>query len=117
MLQLGKMARAEARAGVKGESTALTALGVAMAAASGLHDGISSLRFHFDPRRGAGDTPTPRCFCKRVWNCLKTKELRFWRVQKSLEECEKKGDRTKHVGRFEGLNVGRLRKKEVSNSK
>jgi hypothetical protein len=48
---------------------------------------------------------------------LKTKELRFWRVQKSLEECEKKGDRTKHVGRFEGLNVGRLRKKEVSNSK
>ncbi len=61
--------------------------------------------------------PHPGCFCKRVWNYLKTKELRFWSVQKSLEECEKKGDRTKHVGRFEGLNVGRLRKKEVSNSK
>jgi hypothetical protein len=44
------MARAEARAGVKGKSTALTALGVAMVAASGLHDRISSLQFHFDPR-------------------------------------------------------------------
>jgi len=52
----------------------LTALGVAMAAASGLHDGISSLRFHFDPRYGKGgpsgkhlgvkSTPTPGVFAK-----------------------------------------------------
>jgi len=93
MLLLGKMARAEARTGVKGESTALTTLGVAVVAASGLHDGISSLRFHFDPRRGAGDTPTPGCFCKRVRICLKTKGLRFWWVQKSAEATGSKGDR------------------------
>src|SRR6266481_9759666 len=49
--------------------------------------------------------PHPGCFCKRVWNCLKTKELRFWRVQKSLEECERKGDRTKHASTFKSSNV------------
>jgi len=64
MLLCGKMARTEARTSVKGESTALTTLGVAMATASGLHDGINSLRFHFDPRSGAGDTPTPGVFVK-----------------------------------------------------
>jgi hypothetical protein len=52
----------------------LTALGVVMVAASGLHDGISSLRFHFDPRYGKGGpsgkhlgvqgTPTPGVFAK-----------------------------------------------------
>jgi len=114
MLLLGQMARAEARAGVKGESTALTTLGVAMATASGLHHGINSLRFHFDPRRGAGDTPTPGCFCKRVRICLKTKGLRFWRVQKSLQGYEKAEDRTKNVGMFEGLNVETLKRKRLT---
>jgi hypothetical protein len=27
--------------------------------------------------------PTPRCFCKRVRNCLKINELSFWRTQES----------------------------------
>jgi hypothetical protein len=64
MLLFGKMAQAEARAGVKGESTALTALGIAMVAASGLHDGISSWRFHFDPHWKMWGAPTPGVFAK-----------------------------------------------------
>src|SRR5216684_4753553 len=35
--------------------------------------------------------PTPGCFSQRVRNCMKTKGLSFWCVQKSLEECERKG--------------------------
>jgi hypothetical protein len=57
--------------------------------------------------------PTPRCFCERVWNCLKIKELSFWQTQKSAEEDEKKGDRSKNGGRFEVWNV---EEKEVNSS-
>src|SRR6266481_6395461 len=39
-----------------------------------------------------GHTPTPGVFGQRVQNRLKTRELRFWRMQKSTQECEKKGD-------------------------
>ncbi len=35
------------------------------------------------------------------------------RREKSSEAVEKKGDRTKYVGRLEGLKVGMLRSKEV----
>src|SRR5437660_2415693 len=36
-------------------------------------------------------TPHPGCFCERVRNCLKTKELIFCRVQKSAQLHEVKG--------------------------
>jgi hypothetical protein len=114
LLLLGKMAWTETRAPVQSQGTALPTLGVTVATASGLHDGISSLRFHFDPRRGAGDTPTPGCFCKRVRIWLKRKGLRFWRVQKSLQGYEKAGDSTKNVGMFEGLNVETLKRKRLT---
>jgi len=68
LLLLGKMARTETRAPVQSQGTALTALGVAVAAASGLHDGIGSLRVHFYPRRGAGGTPTPGVLGKECGN-------------------------------------------------
>jgi hypothetical protein len=45
---------------------------------------------------------------------LKTKELRFWRVQKSLQGIEKAEDRTKNVGMFEGLNVETLKRKRLT---
>src|SRR5271154_1199831 len=46
-----------------------------------------------DPREAPQSPPPPGCFCERVRNCLKRKELRFALLQKSLEECENKGDR------------------------
>ena len=39
-------------------------------------------------------TPTPGCFCKRVRNRLKTKELSFVGAQKSAQEYQKKRDRS-----------------------
>ena len=48
---------------------------------------------------------------------MKTKELSFWCLQKSAQECEKKGDRPKNIGRLEGLKVGMLKEKEVESSK
>jgi hypothetical protein len=44
----------------------------------------------------------PPCFCERVRNPLKIKELSFWRIQKSAQEYEKKRDsqRTSAVGMF-----------------
>jgi hypothetical protein len=39
---------------------------------------------------------------------MKTKELSFWQVQKSAQECEKKGDRSKRVARLEVLMVEKL---------
>jgi hypothetical protein len=113
LLLFGEMAWTETRARVQSQGTALPTLGVAVATVCGLHYGISSLRFHFGPRRG-GDTPTPGCFSKRVRNRLKTKELRFWRVQKSLQAYEKAEDKTKNVGMFEGLNVETLKKKRLT---
>jgi len=44
----------------------------------------------FSSQLEGGGTPTPGCFCQRVRNRLKIKELSFRRVQKSAQECEKK---------------------------
>jgi hypothetical protein len=35
-------------------------------------------------------------------------------VQKSVEECERKGDRSENVGRLAGLKVGMLKKKRLT---
>jgi hypothetical protein len=45
---------------------------------------------------------------------LKTKELRFWKAQKSAEEIERTEDRSKNVGAFEGLKVGTLKRKRLT---
>src|SRR5207245_4863334 len=42
--------------------------------------------------RHEGHTPTPGSFSQRVRNRLKRKELSFEGMQKSAQECEKKGD-------------------------
>ena len=52
--------------------------------------------------------PTPGGFCERVRKRLKTKELSFWRVQKTAQESEKTGDRSethRKVRMFERLKV------------
>ena len=50
---------------------------------------------------------------KRVEFLARAKKCK--RVQKSAQKYEKKGDRSKHVGTFEGLNVGSLKKKKLAN--
>jgi hypothetical protein len=45
---------------------------------------------------------------------LKINELRFCVAQKSAQGFEKKGDRSKHVGTFEGLKVGTLIKMKLA---
>lgn len=35
----------------------------------------------------------PGCFCERVWKMMKRREIEIWKGQKSLEQCESKGDR------------------------
>jgi hypothetical protein len=51
-------------------------------------------------------TPTPGCFCERVRNRLKTKELSFAGVQKSSQEYQKKGDRSEEGCNFQNGSFG-----------
>src|SRR5260370_12025064 len=51
--------------------------------------------------RERGGYPTPGGFLQRVRKHMKTCK----KVQKSAQECEKKGDRSKRVARLEGLMV------------
>jgi hypothetical protein len=57
-------------------------------------------------RRGI---PHPGYFVKRVWNHLKTRELTFLAMTKSLQECEDKGDKGKKWV-DESVRCGALRK-------
>jgi hypothetical protein len=57
--------------------------------------------------------PTPGCFFKRVWNDMKTKELSFLCLQRSLQEYQRKGDRSEKRDACEDLENGMLRRKEV----
>ena len=48
---------------------------------------------------------------------MKRKGLSFGeckKAQKSAQECERKGDGEKHVGTFEGLKVGTLKRKRLT---
>jgi hypothetical protein len=68
---------------VRGQEAALTSAGSEMSATDGSCGGAKGLWFHVVPRLKVG-VPHPGCFCERVRNCVKTKELSFSRMQKSL---------------------------------
>src|SRR6266581_6510653 len=90
LVLFGAMLRTEPGLGFRSETLALTPGGRTIGAANRGEDGFRGERFHFEPRKMKLGVPTPRCFGERVRNCMKTKELRIWRVQKSPEACERK---------------------------
>ena len=98
-----------------GNGKTAAAAGVsAMGITGGWNNGISSLWFHFFLVERGGGTPTPGGFWQRVRKPLKRKGLRILAVQKSAQEIEKKEDRSKNVGTFEGLKVGTLKRKRLT---
>lgn len=68
LLLFGLMLRTETTVCVQSESAALAAARSAMGATDGWNDGVSGLKFHFVPRRGAGGTPTRVVFDKECGN-------------------------------------------------
>jgi hypothetical protein len=76
--------------------------------------GVSFSRIHFDPRGGWRAYPIPPYFGesaesyekKRVEFCVSARKCK--KAQKSMEECEKQGDRSKCMGILAGLRVGTL---------
>ena len=91
LLLLRLMLRTETRVRSRGKEPALTGAGIAMSATNRWNCGFNSLQFHFGPHGENSGQPHPGCFCKRVRNRLKTRELSFLQTQKSGEEYENKG--------------------------